>query len=482
MSKTSIVATIGPATNSTEAIKALYLAGMTVARLNGSHSDLFWHKETIQLIRQAVPSVPILLDIPGRKIRTTQLLVEPSFDVGDIVVLTTNVSHDGSQKVPVNFDRLHLVLKPGVVIYADDGTLSFTVVKIDGQDIHCKAKGAGTLKSRKGINVPELALGRDLITDRDREMISFAKENKVDFVGISFVESAQHVNLIRQLIENDFPRIVAKIENQGGLDFMNEVIIASDVIMIDRGDLSVETSVDQVSLFQKRIISAAKVLGKPVIVATELLHSMIDNPFPTKAEVGDITNAVIDGAAAVMLSGETAVGKYPVEAVARLRSITAFAESHVEAINNRHFAASSDKGDVQAGSEFGEAVRLLSQALPLSKVVVLSRTGFAARVVAMQRLRQPIIAVSDNEILARSFNLLPGTNGLYFSAQSENPSGEPLLKTLYWLWKNGELNDNDIILAVGANNGDDRHYLNLLQTYSIETVIATHGWRESLVA
>jgi pyruvate kinase len=275
---------------------------------------------------------------------------------------------------------------------------------------------------------------------------------------------------------------VAKIENQGGLDFMDEVIAASDVIMIDRGDLSVETSVDQVSLFQKRIIDAATILRKPVIVATELLHSMIDNPFPTKAEVGDITNAVIDGAAAVMLSGETAVGKYPIEAVARLRSITAFAESHVDAINSRSFAVHSGKEEAQSGGEFGEAVRLLSQALPLSKVVVVSRSGFAARVVAMQRLRQPIIAVSDDETLARSFNLLPGTRGVHFSEQSINPSGEPLLKTLYWLWKNGELKDSDVILAVGANNGDDRHYLNLLQTYSIETVIASHGWREPLVA
>jgi pyruvate kinase len=482
MSKTSIVATIGPVTNSLDAIKALHLAGMTVARLNGSHSDLSWHRETIKLIRHAAPSIPILLDIPGRKIRTTQLSFEPSFKAGDVVILTTDTTHDGSQKVPVNFDQLHLVLKPGVVIYADDGTLSFTVLEINGKDIHCEAKGDGTLKSKKGINVPELSLGRDLITERDREMIRFAKENNVDFVGISFVESSQHVTLIRQLIENESPKIVAKIENQGGLDFMSEVISAADVIMIDRGDLSVETSIDQVSLFQKKIIDTATILRKPVIVATELLHSMIENPFPTKAEVGDITNAVIDGAAAVMLSGETAVGKYPIEAVARLRSITAFAEKHVEAIQSRFSSSNGGIGDSNSGGEFGEAVRLLSQALPLSKIVVISRTGFAARVVAMQRLRQPIIAVSENEVLSRSFNLLPGTHGVYIPEQSEKISTEPILRALHWLWKNGELNDSDVILGVGANNGDDRHYLNLLQTYSLETVIASHGWRESLVA
>ena len=276
MSKTTIIATIGPASNTAETLLALHRAGMTVARLNGSHGSLDWHRATIELIRRTLPDLPILLDIPGRKIRTVQLRTEPSFEVGGRLVLTTDLSHDGSSKVPVNYDRFHLQLRAGVRIYADDGTLSFVVEAVRGQDVHVVAETAGTLKSRKGINVPEVDLGQQLVTPRDREMVAFAKHAGVDFVGISFVESAAHVAAIRALIDAPSPRIVAKVENQGGLDHLDEIAGATDVIMIDRGDLSVETSIDHVSLYQKRIIAAARQHGRPVIVATELLHSMIE--------------------------------------------------------------------------------------------------------------------------------------------------------------------------------------------------------------
>ncbi|WP_204166270.1 pyruvate kinase [Agrobacterium vitis] len=329
MASIGIIATIGPVSANFTTLQALREAGMTVARLNGSHGNLDWHRQTIRLIRKAVPGVPVLLDIPGRKIRTIQLAHEPSFKEGEILILTTDISHDGTEKVPVNFDGLHEQLAPGIRLYADDGTLSFQVERIDGRDIHVRAGGDGTLRSRKGINVPEVSLGRELITSNDRTMVDFARDNRVDYLGISFVESAEHVDAIRGLIGGRAPRIVAKVENQGGLDNLEDIVGAADVIMIDRGDLSVETNVDSVSVFQKRIITTANAHGKPVIVATELLHSMIDNPYPTKAEIGDITNAVIDGASLLMLSGETAVGRYPVEAVGRLRNIAAISQTYI---------------------------------------------------------------------------------------------------------------------------------------------------------
>lgn len=294
---------------------------MTMARLNGSHNTREWHRKTICLIKETLPSLPILLDIPGRKIRTVTLAHEPMFKAEDTIILTTDGQHDGSNKVPVNFDLFHEFMLPGFDVYADDGHLSFVVEKVLGRDVYLRAKIGGVLRSRKGINVPQARFMRSLVTEQDREMIIFAQENKVDYVGISFVESADHVAAIRGLIEKSPLSIVAKVENQAGLNNMNEVIGAADMIMIDRGDLAVETNPDLVCLFQKQILAAANAQKTPVIVATELLNTMIEYPYPTKAEVSDITNAILDGTSFLMLSGETAIGSYPVEATAQLRRI-----------------------------------------------------------------------------------------------------------------------------------------------------------------
>jgi pyruvate kinase len=425
MGTTSIVATIGPATRSASSLLQLKAAGMTVARLNGSHADIAWHRETIQLLRSTLPELPILLDIPGRKIRTTLLAHEPEFVEGDQLVLTTDANYRGADKVPVNYDALHEKLHAGVVIYADDGTLSFEVLSVHGRDITIKAKGAGKLRSRKGINVPDIDLGRSLLTSRDEAMVEFCKEVGVDFIGISFVEGADHVTAIRNLIGGSSPRIVAKVENRGGLDHLEEIVQAADVIMIDRGDLSVETGVDVVSVHQKRIIEVSKQYARPVIVATELLHSMIDNPLPTKAEIGDITNAILDGAAAVMLSGETAIGKYPVDAVARLSSIATAAEAYV------HSTQKVPLSSLGAERDFAIAIRLLARSSRVNKIVVLSRTGHAARLVAMERVGLPVVAVTDDPSLARSLRLLPGTESFYLPLpELYTQAGEDLLRTL----------------------------------------------------
>lgn len=472
MFKTTIVATIGPVSNNAETLLALEKSGMTVARLNGSHGNLSWHTEAIRLIRATLPDLPILLDIPGRKIRTTQLRVEPSFKAGDIVILTTDLSNDGSAKVPVNYDLLHEKLRRGIRIYADDGTLSFVVEEILGRDIHLRAETAGTLKSRKGINVPGIDLGQHLVTDRDHEMIRFAKENGVDFVGISFVESDAHIKAIRDLIAASTPQIVAKIENQGGLDHLEEIASATDVIMIDRGDLSVETSVNHVSIYQKRIIAAARQYGKPVIVATELLHSMIENPLPTKAEICDVTNAIMDGTSAVMLSGETAIGKYPVEAVARLRSIATLAEFHRQAVTPQLSSDASCQVDLRV------ATQSLTRTLPISKVVVLSRTGHAARLVAMASIQQPILTIGNDLALTRSWNLLPGTTGVHLPGLdiSADSAGTLALKSL---WKLDLIDESDIVLVVLTSSDEAQSSLSFLHSVRVGHLANEQAWGRS---
>lgn len=475
MNNTRIVATIGPATNNEASLLALKKAGMSIARLNGSHGTLEWHAETIALIHKALPEVPILLDIPGRKIRTIQLSHEPVFAMGDIIVLTTDISFDGKEKVPVNYDQLHNDLKAGQTVLADDGTLRFTITEIRGQDILMRAETPGCLKSKKGINVPYVKLNTQLVTDRDRTMIKFAQEKQVDFIGLSFVESKAHVEAIRELIKPlNYPRIVSKIENQGGINNMEEVIEVSDAIMIDRGDLSMETELDSIALSQKAIIRSARRYAKPVIVATELLHSMIENNFPTKAEVCDISNAVLDGCAAVMLSGETAIGKNPIEAVSLMYRVVEKSETYKRKIDhetNRNLMPSAIPVAV------GEAIELICTESLVTKIVAITRSGYAAKTLSIRNLEQPILAVSDDEPTAKSFNFLPGVQGVYYPEKFPKDSLNHVVRILERLRSDNLITDDDLILVTAVGYPTSGNRMNTIQTHSVRDLARTLGWK-----
>ncbi len=478
MRQTRIVCTIGPASCSAPMLRELADAGMSVARLNGSHADLDWHANAIALIRETLPDVPILIDIPGRKIRTTGLAHEPSFKAGDVIILTTDTNHDGHEKVPVNYARLHEDLTAGDVVLADDGTLSFVVDKVDGADIHVRADGPGTLKSRKGINVPFVTLNTALVTDRDRHMVSFAREHGVDFIGISFVESASHVEAIRELCGSDTPRIVSKVENQGGLDHVDEIVAATDAVMIDRGDLSVETNIEQMALAQKRILRAAASMGKPVIVATEMLHTMIDNPQPTKAEISDITNAVLDGCAATMLSGETAVGLYPVQAVSVMRRVAEAAEAHLQdSLDGSLQPSPAEPSREDVPQVMEDAIAMICRRLPITKIVAITISGYAARMIAARRPRQPILAVSNDAMAARSLNLLAGTQGIHVDIPFSRTSTDHIAQCMRELWERRYLEDDDMVLVNSLGYPRSGNRMNLLQTHSVSDLRETLDWQ-----
>ena len=474
MSFTKIVATIGPVSNNAPLVQKLLGAGMSVARLNASHSDLEWHAATIEMIRRIAPETCVLLDIPGKKIRTMHLNNEPTFEIGDKLIFTTNLDHDGQEKVPVSFPDLHSCLSVGNVIMADDGTLCFEVTKIEGQDIHCRAHTAGTLKSRKGINVPMVDLGIELVTAADHEMVQFARTYAIDYIGLSFVESRLHIEAIREICGADGPSIVAKIENNAGLLNQEEIIEAADAVMIDRGDLSVETRFDTIAIAQKRILNCAQSYSTPVIVATEMLHSMITSPFPTKAEVADITNAVLDGASAIMLSGETAVGAYPAGAVDVMRSIASSSEKYEQelAIHAR-VSHPENKNIPQAMSD---AVNAVISNLDVSKIVVITKSGFAARVVASARPNCPIIAMTNNPNMARRFNLYRGTKGVYADIPFEKVSANHIMAFIYHAWKIGELSETDVILAVAVAYPNSGNRMNLIQTHLVQDLIEALKW------
>ena len=474
MSNTRIVATVGPATCDAKALTGLQKAGMNIARLNGSHNTLEWHRKVIQLIHKVLPETPILFDIPGKKIRTGQLEFEPTFAQGDVIIITSDPGYDGREKVPVDYDQLHARLSPGQTIFADDGTLRFTVTEIRGRDIYSRADTAGTLRSRKGINVPRAVLNRELVTDRDREFVKFAQDNGVDFIGLSFVESKEHVDAIRSLIKPlSYPRIVSKIESQGGLDNVEEVIEFSDAIMIDRGDLSVETELDSIALRQKEIIGSARRYAKPVIVATELLHSMIENSFPTKAEVCDISNAVLDGCAAVMLSGETAVGKNPVEAVALMRRVVNHSEIFKRNESSRRNTSQSSSAVPVA---IADAIEIICRESPITKIVAITRSGFASKTLSIRNLVQPILAVSDDPYAAKSFNLFPGVEGVFYPESFPKDNLDHVAGVLKQLRDTGKIADEDMVLVTAVGYPRSGNRMNMIQTHLVRDLATTLGW------
>ena len=472
MIRTKIVATVGPVTLNPDSLLALVDAGISVARLNGAHADIEWHRSAISLIQTVLPGVPILLDIPGRKIRTAWLAHEPKFEVGDRIVFTADNSFDGTTKVPINDPQLYAELKPGDVILADDGTLRFEVEQLTVSDIICRAATRGQLGSRKGINVPFVTTGNYLISDTDQKLIALAKQLAVDFVGISFVESAAQVSSIRELIRDKSPRILAKIETSKGLDNLEEIIDAADAIMIDRGDLSVETSIESVIIDQKRIIERSRAKGKPVAIATQLLHSMIHNDFPTKAEIADITNAVIDGCSALMLSGETAIGHFPLEAVRTMRRIADAAFEHVQ---SRVQLTNGIRGTT-ASQAIEDAIAMLLLSLPITKVVVVTFSGYAARMISARMVPQPIFAISSDAALARALNLCSGVEGIHFKGQFERGSADHIKACIRHLYALGKLEASDLVLVTAAIYPRSGTRMNSIQIHKLSDLIEEFGW------
>jgi len=472
MNRVKIVATIGPVTNNAESLRALRDAGMDIARLNGSHGDPAWHTAAISLIRDVVPDVPILLDIPGRKVRTGVFENDFIFAVGDLFVFSMEPSVNGHVTVPVNYPDLHEDVTIGDEILADDGALRYTVMEIAGRNVTCRVETAGALRTGAGIHLPGATPRENPISERDRTLISFACEQGVDFIGASFVDSPKHVEGIRALVGGPSPGIVAKIETQGALGYVNELATISDALMIDRGDLSMATEVDNIALLQKKVLAEASQAACPVIVATEMLSSMVASPMPRKAEVSDITNAVLDGANALMLSDETAVGGFPVEAVSLMRRVADAASKHIQETLN-------DGTDTSASlvpQAIGDAIALICRRLNVTKIVAVTISGYAARMVAATIPSQPIIAVSNDPVAARGFNLLRGTTGAYVDIQFSRDSLDHIPLCLETLWQRGDLVDDDLILVTAVGYPKSGNRMNLIETHKVSDLKETLRW------
>lgn len=333
--KTKIVATIGPASESPEMLERLIRAGLNIARLNFSHGDFASHAVRIENIRAAAKAaarrVAIMADLPGPKMRVGKIDPEPvQLVAGEPFILTSDDIIGDVRRVSMSFDPLPRVVKPGDRLFLNDGLIQLLVERVTGNDVECIVAVGGDLRSRKGLNLPGIDLGISAFTDHDRACLEFALAHGVDAVSQSFVETAADIEAVRTAARSfgKEPFIIAKIERSDALVNFDEILKAADGIMVARGDLGVEVPIEEMAILQKQLIAKASLAGKPVITATQMLESMITSRLPTRAESTDVANAILDGTDCIMLSGESAMGNFPEEAVAMLAKIAAYTEGH----------------------------------------------------------------------------------------------------------------------------------------------------------
>ena len=385
--KTKIVATIGPASQAPEILAQIIRAGMNIARLNFSHGEFAGHRQVIENIRAASAQVgrrvAIMADLPGPKMRIGNLGVDKiELKRDDPFTLTTDPVIGDQQRVSVSFSRLPQAVKPGNLLSLNDGFVQLEVVAVRGNDVACVVRVGGELRSRKGLNLPNIDLGIQAFTEHDRECLRFALEHGVDAVSQSFVESAADIRAVRQAAKEigGEPFIIAKIERARALDHLDEILEAADGVMIARGDLGVEIPIERIAVVQKDLMRRANQRAKPVITATQMLESMTSHRLPTRAEATDVSNAILDGTDCVMLSGESAMGNYPVEAVAMLARIAAVVEPTRRHVSVKEMYAGLDlRGRIRPQHLIAVSVEASLEYLSPAAVFVHTRTGATAR-------------------------------------------------------------------------------------------------------
>lgn len=424
MRRTKIVATIGPASASPDVIRQLIKAGMDVARLNfshGSHDDHARQIATLRALSQEMDTpVTILQDLQGPKIRVGQL---PGGEVtlvpGEIVSLVPEADFAGAPRtVPLDYEHVAPSAKPGMRVLLDDGLLELEIVEVLGREVRCRVVEGGVLKSRKGVNLPNLTLPLPSLTEKDLQDVEFGLAHGVDWISLSFVRSAADVRTLKSLLsaKGATKPIIAKIEKPQAVENLDEILREVDGVMVARGDLGVEVRPEKVPMLQKQIIAECNRRGLPVITATQMLESMIREARPTRAEASDVANAIIDGTDAVMLSGESAIGAYPVRAVEMMNRIATEVEAGIA------FKAypADDPTDAHALSEGASAV---ARSLSPRAIVVLTTTGYTARLLAAERSKTALIALTSQASVYHALNLHWGIRPLLVAASVENFEG-----------------------------------------------------------
>jgi len=451
--KTKILATIGPASNNYETIKSLAAAGANVFRLNFSHGSHAIHKEVIEIIRRINKEdnlhLGILQDLQGPKIRVGEVENNGVEIVpGNKITITNDPVVGNASLVSTVYQNLPNDVVSGDRILIDDGNLELIVEDTDGKNVNCTVVHGGILKSRKGINLPNTKVSAPSLTEKDLEDLVFGLEQEVDWIALSFVRSADDITDLRERIQKagKVCRIVAKIEKPEALENIDDIIEATDAIMVARGDLGVEVPQEIVPLWQKKMVEKCKLACKPVIIATQMMESMISNPRPTRAETNDVANAVLDGADAVMLSGETASGKYPVNAVKAMSSIIKYLEDNSDIYHNLY--------KIPEGAPTFLSNNLILMASRLSRnvkakaIVGITSSGFTAFRIASHRPKASIFVFTRNEKLITQMSLVWGVRAYYYENQiSTDATFEDIENTLK---RDDHVNLGDIIINTAS--------------------------------
>ena len=423
MKKTKIVATLGPASSDKAVLREMFLAGLNVCRLNFSHGSYEDHSGVIKTIRELNEetglNVAILADLQGPKIRTNEMenngvdLVNGS----EVLIVTEKVLGTAS-KFSINYALLPEDVQPGERILLDDGKLALEVLKTDGKkEITARVIHGGILSSKKGVNFPNTKISMPSLTEKDLEDLQFALDQNVDWIGLSFVRSARDIIELKHIISNRKckAKVIAKIEKPEAIEDIDAIIQESDGLMVARGDLGVEIPYQNVPIIQKMLIKKCIVHAKPIIVATQMMESMINSISPTRAEVNDVANAVLDGADAVMLSGETSVGKFPVEVIRTMSNIVLEMEKF-EGIYNKEELPDKNRERFISDSICFNACRL-SQRVEADAIITMSFSGYTAYKIASQRPKAPIYVFTSNKQILTQLNLIWGVKAFYYDKQ-----------------------------------------------------------------
>ncbi len=452
---TKIVATLGPATSTKEKIRELLHAGVTMFRLNSSHGDVEMHKTNLSYIREIEKEektlIPVLLDLQGPKIRIGNLPESIEIHKGEILKFRHQPEVTGDI-LPVDYKGMADDVTPGEKIMIDDGKIQLEVKKVEDRIIFAEVLTDGLLKQRKGINIPGSQGSLDVLTSRDLTFVEFAAHNDIDYLGLSFVREASDVVKLRELLHhhgNTSAKIISKIEKPQAVENIDAIIEVSDGIMVARGDLGIEISNEKVPIVQKTIIRKANTKRKVVIVATQMLDSMIENPIPTRAETSDVANAILDGTDAIMLSGETAAGAYPVQAVAMMKKIADSVEESPFMRKNKFPRKMIEEEKDSQAMAIGMSIADMTRKMNVKAVVALTGSGFTASMLAEGKLSVPIFACCPCKNTCRNVKLYRGV--FPFVVDFDASIDKTSLKEMdAYLMRTMQLQDGDTVLVTGS--------------------------------
>jgi pyruvate kinase len=477
MRRTKIVCTIGPASRKPETLRRLIAAGMDVARLNLSHGSLDEHAENVERIRSAAGEagkpVAILADLQGPKLRVGRMAEGGvPLEAGDrVTFVTADVVGRSPDGLPVQNEHFAHLVSPGDRVLLDDGLIDLRVEAVEGDDVHCRVLVGGRLESNKGINLPGISVDLPSLTDKDRDDLAHALEWGADWVALSFVRTAKDVVGLRALVKElsgseNPPPVMAKIEKPQALEHIDAIIEAADGVMVARGDLGIEIPAEEVPMAQKRIIARSNRAGVPVVTATQMLESMIHNPRPTRAEASDVANAILDGTDALMLSEETSVGAYPVEAVRTMVRIACEVESQILERPPQPFRLSEEDLNLSIADAVGWAAREAAHNLKAAAIISPTASGYTARTMSRYRPDSPIIAITPDASVQRRLMLHWGVTPL-LAPRSDN-TDDMIARAVEAARKWDLIDSGDVVIITAGAARSEPGTTNLMRVRVVE--------------